>query len=132
MPAQNFSLEYLLPLLSKSFPERLIQVEISSLNKVISDILFEIDQRKRLESRLMGDLESRITHLHIQIMKTDNLYAIGPTQPAIELEHDLTRIEDKKIHTREQTMKDLLELKKLLWHYWLLLQKKQAQLSILR
>lgn len=131
MSAQEPSLEYLLPLFSQFSPVRLIQVEIISIKKIIADILNEIHRREQLEDRLLSVLEQQIMHLHTELMREDRIY-IGITQQTTALEQSLGAVEIQKIHTREKTATEILELKKLLWHYLLLLQRKEAQLYMLR
>lgn len=131
MPAQDPSLEYLLPLFSQFSPARLLQAEITSLKKIIADILNEIHRREYLEDRLLSALEQQVMHLHTELMREDRIY-VGITQQTTALEQSLGAVEIQKVHTREKTAMEVLDLKKLLWHYWLLLQRKEAQLYMLK
>ena len=121
------SLDYLLPILSKKSPARILQAEMISLKKVVASILQEINQRKNLEHNLLYELEKRIMHLHTEIFKTDIPYFIGIPRQSISIEKSIDKVERQKIKTQEQSARDILELNKQLWHYWLLFQKKQAQ-----
>ena len=131
MSAQEPSLGYILPLFSQFSPAQLLQTEIAILKKVIADILKEINKREHLEDKLLSALEQQVMHLHTELIREDRLY-IGLSQQTTALEQSLGAVEIQKIHTREKTAGDILDLKKLLWHYWLLLQRKEAQLYILR
>jgi hypothetical protein len=123
------SLEYLL-LLSTFTPAYFLHNEISALKAVVADILLEIEQRKSLEEILLSSLEKRISHLKSELMNIQPSYSIerhfNRLERIIALEHDIEKVHLEKIHAQTATTKDLLELKKLLWHYWLLLHKKES------
>lgn len=123
-------LEYLLPLSPASTPEIFLGSEIATLKTVVADILLEIEKRKSLEEILLSSLEKRVSHLKSELMNLQPSYSItrhfNRLERIIALEHDLEKAQLEKIHTQEATAKDLLELKKLLWRYWLLLNKKHA------
>ena len=132
MKSQEPSLEYLLPLLSHNTPTRILQSEIQSIRKVIEDILQEINKRKRLGVILLSDLEDRIMHLHSDLMNVDNVYLIGTPLGLANLKQSLEIVENQKVHSQENTSKDIIELKKLLWHYWLILKEKESMFNLLK
>ena len=131
MTTQESSLEYILPNLQKLSLQNLLQHEKDGLQQVVGDILFEIGRRKNLESNLLTGLEKRISHLHSELMNTPSVYQLNTLERRIALEQDVEKIEIEKIHTQEKATHDLIELKKVLWHYWLLLHKKQSQINLI-
>jgi len=131
MTTQESPLEYILPHLQKLSPARFTQHQIAALQQVIADILFEIERRKSLEGRLLSGLEKRITHLHSELMNIPISYQPNTLERKIAIEHDLEKVEIEKNHTQERTSHDLIELKKIIWSYWLLLHKKQSQLYLI-
>jgi len=131
MKTQEPSLEYILPHLQKLSPAKFTQHQITTLQQIIADVLFEIERRKSLEGRLLSGLEKRITHLHSELMNIPISYHFNTLERKIALEHDVEKVEIEKIHTQERTSHDLIELKKMIWSYWLLLHKKQSQLYLI-
>ena len=132
MKGQDTSLEYILPYLQKRSPAQFIQHQVTALQQIIADILFEIERRKNLEENLLSGLEKRVMHLNSGLMNIQPSYSFNTLERKIALEHDVERIEIEKIHTQEIAAHDLIELKKLLWHYWLLLHNKEAQKYFLK
>jgi len=133
MLPQEPSLEYILPLLSNPYLCNFLQSEVSSLQKVVSDILLEIELRKNLEERLLSSLEKRVMHFQSEIMNlpTSN-YSSDSPERKIAIDHNLKDIEIQKVQTQEKASQNIFELKKILWHYWLLLNQKQSQLYFLK
>lgn len=125
------SLEYLLPLLYDA-PLGFIATEISALKKVIAVILQEVHHKENLEQKLLSSLESREMHLRSKLMNVKPSYTMNRLEHIIALEHELGQMAIQKVKTQEQSAHDIIELRKLLWHYWLLLHKKEAQRYFLR
>ena len=129
MKAQD-RLEYLLP--SAFTPTYFLHSEISALKTVVADILLEIGKRESLEEKILAGLEKRVSHLKSELMNIEPSYSItrhfNRLERIIALEHDLEKAHLEKIHAQEVAAKNLLELKKLLWKYWLLLHKRKVQL----
>jgi hypothetical protein len=133
MPTQEPSLEYILPLLSNPGLSNLLRSEVSSLQKVVSDILLEIESRKSLEDRLLSSLEKRAMHFQSEIMNLPiSNYTLNSPERKIATEHNLKDIEIQKIQTQEKASQNIFELKKILWHYWLRLNQKQSQQYFLK
>ena len=125
-------LEYILPYIQKLSPAEFTKHQITALQQVVADILFEIERRKGLEGHLLSGIEKRIMHLHSELMNIQPSYHLNTLERKMGIEHDLEKIETEKTHTQERTSHDLIELKKTLWHYWLLLHEKQSQLYFLK
>ena len=127
MTTQDTSLEYILPLYIN--PIKFIEKECDALQQVVGDIFFEIRRRKKLEGNLIKNLEHRVMHLNTELMNLPISYKINSLDRKIALEHDREFIELEKVKLQESTIKDIIELKKILWHYWLQLSKKQQFLK---
>jgi len=124
--------EYLQPLFPEFCPRDFLQVEISALELVVGDILKEMGQREVLEKKLLSSLEDRIMKLRSELMNLPVSYTFSFKDRQIALEQTIEEIFVRKIGTEETTQRDILELKKLLWEKWLLLEKKKAQRNLLR
>jgi len=124
------NLGYLLNLFSGNTPAKFLRTEIDSLRKVVRDILLEMRERSELERTLLSGLEKRVMALNSKLGNWSKLYWIEIPRAVVELQENLDRVEIEKARARESSAKDLIELKKLLWHYWLLLRKKEAQLYL--
>ena len=131
METQETSLEYILPNLQNISLQNLLQHEIDGLQQVVGDILFEIGRRKNIESNLLEGLEKRISHLHSELMNLPSVYQLNTLERKISLEQDVEKVEIEKIHTQEKATHDLIDLKKILWRYWLSLHKKQSQINLI-
>ena len=129
---QPESLDYLLPLLSSGSYSSIIQAEVSALRTIVKDILQDIQGRKGLEGRLLSDLEGHVMRIHSGLMNLRSTYANTSLDAVIGLEHELGAITQQKIRSQESTARDLIELKKQLWHYFLLLKQKEAQLNLFK
>ena len=132
MTTQESSLEYILPHLQTLSPAQFIRHQVTTLQQIVADILFEIERRKNLEDRLLSGLEERVMHLRSELMNIQPSYNFNPLERKIALEHDLESISIQKVHSQEKTATDIFEMKKLLWHYWLMLHQKEAQRYFLK
>lgn len=109
-----------------------MQRKIVSLRQLVSAINHEIRRRQKLENNLLSTLFEREISLDIKLLN------LRPSGDRIELEtrtaleHSLEQVAQQRIQTKETTARDLIDLNKTLWHYWLELEKKQAQLYFLR
>jgi len=123
--------EYLQPLFPEFSPHDFLQTEISSLELVVGDILKEIGQRKGLEKKQLSSLEDRIMKLRSELMNLPVSYTFSFKDRQIALEQSIEQLAMRKTGVEEASSGELLELKKLLWEKWLLLEKKKAQRKLL-
>jgi len=123
--------EYLQPLFPKFSPGDFLQTEISALELVVGDILKEMGQREVLGKELLSSLESRIMKLRSELMNLPITYTFSFKDRQIALEQSIEQLAMRKTGVEEATSSELLELKKMLWEKWLLLEKKKAQRNLL-
>lgn len=116
--------ETLLSLLSDTTVLRIVQQETAALEHIVNDIESEIKKREHLEQHLLDELEDRRQEHASELL---NLRTDCRDQRRILLEDRLEIISKQTLDVKIQTFRDTLELKKLLWHYWLTLQQKTAQ-----
>ena len=105
--------------------------EVASLKAVVKDILKDIGARSELGIHLLSELEQSVMQLHSGLMNMRQGYNIDSMDRVIALEIELDKVELQKVHTKETTARDTLELKKVLWHYWLELQRVEASRRLL-
>ena len=131
-PDSSSSLDALLSLFSSSTVASLLESETHALCGMLSDIYQEIHQRKTLESELLSVLEYRELYLGSKKMNL-RPYQIQEDANALSaLERDLISIEHQRIQVRQATVRDLLDLQKLSWHYFLVLHRKSSLMHFLQ
>ncbi len=108
-------------------PARLLQPEVSMLANIVSDVSRHIRQRQHLEKRHLALLEIRQLRLESELL---NIRASSDRRG--ELESLLERLKSEQVQVEEKVFKDVIDLKKSLWHYALLLYRKQAQIRFLK
>ena len=114
----------LLTLLSDPSVLLFVQQETVALEHIVHTLSQEIKERERLEQQLLDALEYR-RQLHSSDLL--NLQGGALDRRRTVLEERLELISQQSIDVKTQTFRDTLELKKLLWHYWFILQQKTAQ-----
>ena len=124
------SLEYLLPLLQSQSYTPVLSAEVAALRTIVGDILQDIHGRKSLEHRLLTSLESQASRVHSALLNLRQTYVIRSLDALIAFEHDLETLSLQKTRTQEATAHDLIELKKVLWHYFFLLKQREAQVQL--
>ena len=120
------------PFLPDFSPRDFLEAGGSALEQVIGDIFQEIGQRKVLEQRLLSSLEDRIMKLRSELMNLPVGYTFSFRDRQIALEQNIEQLAMRKAGVEETTSRELLELKKMLWEKWLLLEKTKAQQNLLR
>ena len=132
MDRQNLSaLPYLLPQLTANYATRFLDTEASALESIIIGITQEIQTRKLLKTQILNELTARELELDSALMNLPSAYDRITLDQKLALEQRLERNDLEKISIRETTFRDTIELKKLYWHYWLMLQRKRAQRDFL-
>ncbi len=132
MKASSSSLDSLLSLFSESTPLDLVKSEIQTLTVVVQDIYSEIHKRRQLGRSLVDQLLYREIYLDNHLA---NVYSVGRNSDVSRttaLEHELIGVEKSKVRVSEETARDVIELKKRLWHYWIALQNRSSQFQFLR
>ena len=129
----DLSLESLLQLFPAGSPLQFLDREIAALADVVGDILKDIKERETLETDLLSELERSVMQLHTALIGLrQQSYTVNTLPGVVSLERELDRVEIQKIQTRERSARDLLELKKILWHYRLMLKRKEGHLYFLK
>ena len=132
MSSDSSSLDYLLPILaSNNVYRQVLQKEVSALQDIVKDVIVNLRGRKGLEHRLLTALGRQESHVRSGLMNIRNIYSHISLEGVFALEHDLEMLGMQKVRTQETTARDMIELKKSLWHYWKVLQEKEAQLLVL-
>lgn len=126
------SLDYLLPQAAGYSVASLLDSETSALKKIVADILSEIEGRKALEEELLYSLEYRELALESERHSLRPDLRRSDLEQVIALDRNLIRLEEQKARSKEAAAKDIIELKKFFWHYWLALQHKEAVRGFLR
>ena len=108
-----------------------LQQEISGLQLVIEDVLKSQKERESLEEKIVKQLEGRISGLKTQIMNLPISYTFNNLPRRTSLEQEIERIAIQKTLSQEVASRDLFEMKKLLWRYFLELNRKQSQLRFI-
>jgi hypothetical protein len=131
-PSHSSSLDCLLPQNADYSVASLLDSETSALKKIVADILSEIDRRKAIEEEVLYSLEygeltleSERHSLRPDLRKSD-------LEQTIAFDQNLVKLKEQKARSKEATAKDIIELKKIFWHYWLVLQHKEAVRGFLR
>jgi hypothetical protein len=131
-PSSSSSLNYLLPQTADYSLTFLLDSETSSLRKIVAGVLSEINRRQALEEELLYSLEYRELALGSERHSLRPDLRQSDLEQAIALDRNLIRLEEQKAQSREAAAKDIIELKKSFWHYWLMLQHKEAVRGFLR
>lgn len=120
--------------LSDYSTDTFLRSEIVALQKVLTEISGEILKRQSLEHRMLALLEKRELDLGTTLLRLEPLHRHRQEdQPRIaSLEQLVVGVERQKVMTRQAAARDVIELKKKLWHYWLLLKGKEAKRYVLR
>jgi hypothetical protein len=131
-PSTSSSLDYLLPQAANYSVDSLLNSETSALRKIVAGVLSEINRRQALEEELLYSLEYRELALGSERHSLRPDLRRSDLEQAIALDRNLIRLEELKTRSREVAAKDIIELKKSFWHYWLMLQHKEAVRGFLR
>jgi hypothetical protein len=126
------SLDSLLSLFSSRSVVSLLESEIVSLSGVLSGIYVEMRQRRELEAELLSILEYRELYLDSRKLNLRPYQIQADSHTLSALDHDLALMEREQIQTRQATVRDLLDLKKLSWHYILMLHQKSSLMHFLQ
>jgi hypothetical protein len=131
-PSLSSSLDYLLPQTADYSASSLLNSQTSALKKIVADILSEIKGRKALEGELLYSLEYRELAFESERLSLRPDLRRSDLEQTIALDRNLVSLEEQKARSREAAAKDAIELKKIFWHYWLMLQHKEAVRGFLR
>jgi hypothetical protein len=131
-PDSSSSLDALLSLFSSSTVASLLESETHALCGMLSDIYQEIHQRKTLESELLSVLEYRELYLDSKKLNLRPYEIPDHARQLDALEKNLITVEQERIHTKQTTARDLLELRKISWHYSLVLHRKASLIRFVR
>ena len=126
------SLDTLLSLISSISAVSILESETRALCSVLSDIYQEIHQRKTLEAELLSVLEYRELNLDSRKLNLRPYEIPEDSRQLYALEKSLITLEQERIHTRQTTARDLLELRKISWHYFIVLHRKASLIRFLR
>ena len=111
----------------KQSPAIVLQSEVQILSRIVSDVAKHIRQRQALQQRHAAFLMTRQLSLESQLL---NISEVSNRKG--ELEGLLESLKSEQINVEAGVQRDVLELKKSLWHYSLLLYKKQVQARFLK
>ena len=131
-PDASKSLDSLLSLFTFSSVSSLLEAETHALTTILSSIYQEIHHRKTLESELLSIIEYRELYLDSRKHNLRPYEIPADASQLYSIEKNLITLEQERIHTRQTTAQDLLELKKISWHYFLALHRKAFVIRFLR
>ena len=126
------SLDYLLSLFDSRAAISLLYSEVTAISGILSSVYVERRRRQELEIELLSILEYRELYLDSKKMNLRPYQIQADAHTLNALESDLIQIERQRIQIRQTTVRDLLDLKKLSWHYILVLHQKSSLIRFLQ
>ena len=126
------SLDSLLSLFRSHSVVSLLESEIIPLSGILSSIYAEMRRRRELEAELLSTLEYRELYLDSRKLNLRPYQIQADSHALSALDRDLALIEREQIQIRQATVRDLLDLKKLSWHYTLVLHQKSSLIRFLQ
>jgi len=119
--------EDILSILPEYNPSHFLASEITALQTVVGEILKEIQDRKDLEGKLLDSLSAQQRNVNSELMNIRPGYTLQSFDRMSRLQSRLDAMQIQKTETQREMARDITELKKALWHYWILLERKKTQ-----
>ena len=132
MGSDEDPLSNILPFSLDYGPVEFLHTEIQSLQSAILSLYQEIQDRKGLEQKLLSGMESRENNLRSERMNIRPGYSLNFFERTANIETRLDSFLVEKTRARESSARDLIELNRMLRYYTLKLERKLAQLQMLK
>lgn len=125
-------LDSLLSLFDSRSAISLLESEVTALSGVLSSVYVQMRRRRELEIDLLSILEYRELYLGSKKMNLRPYQIQADAHTLSALERDLVSVERQRIQVQQATVRDLLDLQKLSWHYFLVLHRKSSLMHFLQ